>query len=273
MPKHVSTSLVVQGNPLVEARYRLPLLAQQVLKLLMSMIESDTTNIDREFYQIDVARFGKAIKRRETSALKEELTRIAEILMKTPVLIRTEKGFIKTVWIQAYRYHNNEGRIDFLFSKLLNPFLIELKKRFTQYRLDNIFRLDSQYSIRIYELIRQYVNIGFRTIPLDELKAILGVGKKEYEDYRDFRKRVLDVACKNINAKTDLRYSWEPVKEKKRVIAIRFYDIVTPNKATDSPSQNTPSKNEIREATAKVDALTGVLGRRLESPYKNTRCL
>jgi hypothetical protein len=244
-PKDSSRSLVVQSNPLIEARYKLPLLAQQVLRTLISKIKPNTTDIDKEFYQINIAEFGRQIGRSETSALKEEITRVAKILLKVPIFIKTESDFTETRWIQGYHYHNGVGLIDFKFSGFLNPFLTELKRRFTQYRLENIFRLGSQYSIRIYELMIQYASIGSRTIPLDELRIILGVKEGGYENYYNFNRRILSPAHKEVNTKTDLRYSWKPVKEKKWVIAIRFYDIATSEPAsahTATPPAFKPSR-------------------------------
>jgi hypothetical protein len=227
-PKDPSRSLVVQSNSLVEARYKLPLLAQQALRKLFSQIKPDTEYIDKEYYQINIAEFGRQIGRKETTSLYREMKSAAKVLRRMPIIVRKDDGdFLETSWIQSFWYREKAGRIDFLFSKSLNPFLTELRKRFTQYRLDNVCRLGSQYSIRVYELMMQYASIGSRTIALDELRAILGIREGEYADYRQFRPNTLDVAHREVNAKTDLRYSWEPVKEGRRVIAIRFYDIIT----------------------------------------------
>jgi len=254
MSRNAENSLVVQSNSLIEARYKLPLLAQQILWVLISMIQPSCVDLKEQFYQIDVSEFGKLIGREETGNLKDEIVRAAKTLRRTPIIIRKEKGdFLETSWIQAYHYHDNAGYIDFMFSAPLKPFLIELRKRFTQYRLDSVCQLSSQYSIRLYELLRQYCDIGSRIIQMHEIRAMLGIRKEEYGDYRDFRKRVLDVAHKEIVLKTDLSYHWRPIKTGRKVTAIEFYDIV----------MATPKKN--RE---KIKDIVGNLGGKLESPYK-----
>jgi len=225
MPRNAENSFVVQANPLIEARYKLPLLAQQILRVLISMIQPSCVDIEKRFYQIDVSEFGKLIKRKETSNLKDEIVGAAKNLLKTPIFIKTTDGFIETRWIQAYHYHDNVGYIDFMFSAPLKPFLIELRKRFTQYRLDSVCQLSSQYSIRLYELLRQYCDIGSRIIQMHEIKAMLGI-RDMYEDYRGFRRNILLPAHRDITTKTNLKYNWRPIKTGRKVTAIEFYDIV-----------------------------------------------
>lgn len=94
----------------------------------------------------------------------------------------------------------------------------------------------------------------------------MGVGEKEYEAFDNFRRRVFLPAHREINQKTDLSYHWRPIKTGRKVTSIEFYDIAMKN-----APPGTPEEKAIREAMAKVDALTGALGRRLESPYKNAR--
>ena len=57
----------------------------------------------------------------------------------------------------------------------MKPFLLSLKSHFTTYDVRNILKLPSTYSVRIYELLKQYEKIGKRRFDLQELKEIIGV--------------------------------------------------------------------------------------------------
>ncbi len=65
--------------------------------------------------------------------------------------------------------------IDVSFHPVMKPFLLSLKSHFTAYDARNILKLPSTYSIRIYELLKQYERIGQRRFDLQELKEIIGV--------------------------------------------------------------------------------------------------
>lgn len=54
------------------------------------------------------------------------------------------------------------------------PYLLQLKERFTRYELKNILYFKNKYSIRIYELLKQYEKIGKREINIKELRGYLG---------------------------------------------------------------------------------------------------
>lgn len=71
-------------------------------------------------------------------------------------------------------YNESEGAIDIRFDPFLRPYLLELKKEFTSYKLENVIKLKSSYAIRIYELLMQYEKIRERTILLSDLRKMLG---------------------------------------------------------------------------------------------------
>ena len=124
--------------------------------------------------------------------------------------------------------------IDVSFHPKMKPYLLKLQERYTTYDVRNILKLPSSYSIRIYELLKQYQKIGHRTFLITELKDIIGVreeilvrGKKTvikdtYERFGNFRQRVLDKAQKDLEAHTDIRFDYEPIKKGRSYYKIKF---------------------------------------------------
>ena len=61
------------------------------------------------------------------------------------------------------------------------------------------------------------------TIDLDELKKMLMVDKiKTYDNFKDFRKKVLEVAQKEINDLTDTDIYFETITKGRKVVKIKF---------------------------------------------------
>jgi plasmid replication initiation protein len=95
-------------------------------------------------------------------------------------------------------------------------------------------KLPSTYSIRIYELLKQYEKIGKRKFDLQELKEIVGAveqievkGKKVEKDnyplYGNFRQKVLLKAERDLENYTDIRFEFEALKKGRKVKEIMFY--------------------------------------------------
>ena len=95
------------------------------------------------------------------------------------------------------------------FDPNLRPYLLQLKENFTKYQLENVLSLSSFYAIRIYELCKQYETIKERTIEIKELKEILDIKAKSYNIYNRFKEKVLTIAEREINEKTDISIKFD----------------------------------------------------------------
>jgi len=218
---------VVQSNPLVEGQYKLDVLPQKIVRHLVSLIKPEDNTFSGRTYRLKASDFTAMIGRGYDGKAIEDIKAAAEKLLKTQITIRRRKEITRTCWIASYKHHIDEGWFEFSFSVHLERELLELREQFTKYHLENVSKLKSQYSIRLYELLKQYLTIGNREINLSDLKGMLGISPDEYDRYVHFTQRVLQPAHKEINAKTDIEYQWKPIKHIRKVVSIRFYDIQT----------------------------------------------
>ncbi|MBF0548445.1 MAG: replication initiation protein [Candidatus Riflebacteria bacterium] len=83
--------------------------------------------------------------------------------------------------------------------------------------------LRSTYSIKIYELLKRFENLKEAVFHLDKLKDILGVNEHEYILYGHFKSKVILVAQKELLEKTDIAFTFEEIKDGKKVSEIRFF--------------------------------------------------
>ncbi len=125
-------------------------------------------------------------------------------------------------WITGAEYHEREGRITIQPHQDLMPFLCGAMPVFSTLKILHIKGLRSFVSIRLYELTNQFRHSGVRQVSLDELRSLLAT-KDAHPRFTDFRRKVLDKAVGEVNDKTDLRISWDPVKKGRTVQGIKFF--------------------------------------------------
>jgi plasmid replication initiation protein len=105
-------------------------------------------------------------------------------------------------------------------------------------------RLRSVYSIRIYELLKQYQRIGKITITIDGLRSMLGIEPKEYHLYGDFKRFVILVAHKEINEKTDISFEFREKKLGRKVNEIEF---IINRKETENKGKKLKRQREVKK--------------------------
>jgi len=259
---------VTKANTIIEARYKLTLMEQKLILIMASMIQPE--DIDFRFYKVSIKDMAKflsmgSVKRGD---IYHDIRRVIDGLNSGKKLsIPTEKGILDIYWVASAEYNFEEGTVEFEFSQKLKPYLLQLKKAFTTYKLKNVIQLKSSYSIRVYELLKQYERLGKRKIEIEKLKEILGVGKK-YKLYGDLKRKVLEVAREELPKKSDIAFDYREIKTGRKVSAIEFFNIrlniptdpETGQITFDFPVIATePSKGRKRPAEVQILPLTDVL--------------
>ena len=217
--EQTENSLIVKSNELIEASYRLTTSEQKIILKLVSLIRADSKDFQR--YKIKIKDFIKLLGIKDQSKYTE-IPKIAEGLMKKVLTIKENDGILKVAWLSAFKQIDGEGAIEIEFSPYLRPYLLQLKSRFTSYNLQNAIQLKSGYSLRIYELLKQYYSIGERTFTIEKLRYILAIEDQEYPLYADFKRYIIKQAQKEINIKTDISFEFEEIKIGRKVNSIKF---------------------------------------------------
>lgn len=115
--------------------------------------------------------------------------------------------------LSCARIIENEGTIEFSFA----PFIKEKVLTPSVYTPLDVFlvsRLKSSYSIVLYEFLRDYLTSPvIPKLTIQNLRDLMGIKDNEYEAFKDLRKRVIDVAIKEINDKNDIICGYTMKKE------------------------------------------------------------
>jgi len=254
--------LIRKSNDLVEARYKFDIWETRLFTKMLTMIRKDDEDFkDYKIYLKEVVADFDLHKNKESY---EYLKLGAKKLMKKTFYIPYEedgvKRFFETPVIAGLDGAVGDGRkmredhlyIKISFHPIIKPYLLQLKSQFTVYDARNILKLPSTYSIRIYELLKQYENIKKRTFDVVELKEILGIEDK-YKLYGHFRERVIEKARRDLQKYTDISFTYEAIKKGRAVSKLRFYIVsqdlgggITPalpqnaGSVGDAVAENTP---------------------------------
>ena len=99
--------------------------------------------------------------------------------------------------------------------------ILKYKEGYTKYFLRNIKPMKSVYSIRLYELLKQYQEVGAqsRCFEIPQLQEIL---QCSYSVFSNFRIKVIEKAVEEINAYSDLSISYYCEKKTRSYFWITF---------------------------------------------------
>lgn len=207
---------ITKSYKLINARYKLSSIEIKMITIVLSKIKKEDNEL--KIYDIPIKEFEFITKNNNHKILKDG----CKSLMTKPLEIEiNENEFILFNWFSKIHYKGKESIIQCRIDQDLKPFLLELKKDFKTYDIEYILKMNSEYSIRIYELLKQYERIGKRTFILEDLYKILDI-PKSYYNYKDFRVRVIQQAGIEIAKLTDIYFEYEPIKEGRKVTKIEF---------------------------------------------------
>lgn len=250
------TSIIRKANELVEARYRLNLWEMRVFLSMISMIKPrDEDFQDYRIYLTDVIDTFEINSNASYALLREAGMGLLDRKVTFPIMTEDGPQELTTHMVVSVTNFKHEGSyITLSFHPKMKPLLLELKKRYLSYDAQNILSLPSVYSIRIYELLKQYEKIGSREFFLTDLKTILGI-ENQYKQYTHLRQRILDPAQENLSKHCDISFTYtESKKRGRKVLAIRFTiisNIPERNKKV-LPPKNPKKKNELDSEVKKT---------------------
>ena len=221
---------VYKSNALTEASYRLTSAEQGIILSCISHIRKDEEITDQTMYTVSVADYTRLTGADPKSAYRD-IKNAAQRLRKREVKIfhqpngkgkvLCEDSVLITGWVQSVRYSKKHGEVTLRFSHDMLPYLTNLTKCFTKYRIKNVSQMSSTYGIRLYELLTQWKNFEKREVSIDWLKKIFLLENK-YNAIKDFKKYVLEPAIHDINKHSDLWVKWSQRKTGRKVTHLSF---------------------------------------------------
>ena len=238
-------------NNLIQARHKLSLEEIRLMDTIISLIQPEDEDFKR--YKIPVSIF-QELYGTQRKDIYDVVKRAVEGLLSKPIKLeskndRGKKVFEMFNFISYGKYEEGEGNFYIEIASSFKPYLLKLKEFFSRIPIKYTYVLTSRYSIRLYELLKQYQETGFRIDKIEDLREMLGVEEHEYKAFKDFEKWVLKRAINEINEKTDLQVSYVKKKTGRKITHIEFYIEQKqgyPTETTKMPSQSLDTQGSIK---------------------------
>ncbi len=246
-------NMVVLDNALVEARYIMSLNEQKLFLALVSLIGKDDEELKKYFINANALRDILNIKGKN---IYDDVKKVARRLVKKTLFIedKARKRWMEYPLFSVMEYE--DGVLYVEFNQKIKPFLLKIKQEFTKFQLKEFKPFKSKYSIRIYQLLKQYAFLGERSFDISDLRLKLGIEENELKQFVELRRYVLDIAQRELND-TPMAFEWEAIKEGHKFTKIRF---VLKNKhEAVSVLENSPRKDQQQEEKTEKECNSNTL--------------
>lgn len=214
----------VMANDIVRGKQEMSLQEARIIRLLITQVVKEDKDLKTYSCSIkDLATFLEI----DDSNLYRDIKTICENLLQR--IVRVESGDPKKPW-KAFQWvqkaeYDGAGTITLMLSEQISPYVLELDRYFTQYQLENVLYMNSFYAIRLYELLRAdcyTLSSCSNEYSVNFLRTFFSCEDK-YKLYGDFKRRVLEVAVKEINSKADIEIiNMNEYKTGRRITSVEF---------------------------------------------------
>lgn len=105
-------------------------------------------------------------------------------------------------WMAAVGYEDGTGRVGLQFGERVVPYLENLKRKFTLYKLKQAGAIRSVYSWRLLELMEQQSSGVINSMSVKDFCFIMEVPEAYKANFKDIRSKIIEPAIKELE-KTD----------------------------------------------------------------------
>ncbi len=237
--------VVKKDNELVRGKINVAnVIGSRILANLIACVRHDDTQF-KDTYRVSVKDFlsaqGGENYARMRGICRELAKATAEIEEPDP-----DGGF---PYLHVYPFFSSityrKGIVEARFNYEMQPFLLDLRRCFTQYNLLEYLTLPSLYSQRLFEILKSWSNVPEIVLSVDELHRLLDTPPSFRANFKAFRVRVIEKAHKDILAHTSLHFEWEPVKVGRSVESIRF--MFAPGRKAIAEAEQAKAKDSKRK--------------------------
>ena len=239
----LSKRKVVEHNSLITSIAKMDKTPLKMFELAVSCINTEEPPKDHTVYlsKKELFAFFKVDDSNKHSRFKEAVEKMQKQAF-FKIKEKKEHGFefeniVPIPYVKWTDYHDE---VTIRFSPEIMPYLINLKKNFTQHALSDLAELNSKYSIILYRWLsmnynqyEHYSNKGGRreeqveeyrnpTISMRELREMTDT-VQDYPRFTNFESYILKNSLKEINAHTHFNVTYDKIKKGRSIDRIVFH--------------------------------------------------
>ena len=231
-----------KSNFIISGKYKSSLLENKLMAISLSKLQYAEETSDSLVSRIKASELRELLKG-NSGSFYQKLDEAARKMTGKTIGISNpeEKRFCYLAVVIMSKYENGEFIIE--YNKHLKKYLCNIKQNFTILNLSLMLSIDNGYE-----------------------KAVEVSPERMFESWSEFRRKVLDVAIKEINDKTDIRVRYDTVKGGKggKVYEVKFYVTLLCIKNIVEPDENEDLSNIVDEDDA-IDEIYRLLGNNIKS--------
>jgi plasmid replication initiation protein len=231
--KKDSKDLVYKSNVLVNGKYDITMVQARFLVFVSSLVNAYDENLFTYQIQTSTVLDYLGIDRANIKWLVGTLTKLQTSL----VCLQDDNEAIEyATFLGWFRLDKKNDLLEFRFDASMKPHYLQLKNNFVTLEKNKYLDFTSMYTVKFYEYIKynyqlfeRYKNNAYREFEVDleeftkqfastfnHKKGVFEV-PKSYKSYSDFRKKVLEVAQKELKEKNDIYFEFEEIKVNRAV--------------------------------------------------------
>lgn len=276
---------VVEHNALIQSVAKMQKTALKMFELAVSCIDTDKIPENNTVYlsKKELFSFFEVSSSSKHSQFKEAI----EFMQKQAYFkIKSNKAlgieYESIVPIPYVKWNDYNDEVLIRFSPEIMPYLINLKAEFTQYKISELQKLNSKYSIILYRWLsmqyNQYEHYSVKggrraeqvgsyqnpSITVKELRVITDT-LNEYKEMSNFTREVLNKPLEEINAHTSFNVTYEKVKKGRSIDSIVFH--IEKKRMADDNSYKLDDRAYQEDKARKAETEDELVLQAMDSPY------
>ena len=210
VPSEEMDGMIKQHNAITSANVDFTACQLDILFMLLSHLKEEDEDYTRYVIRVkDIEKItGRAWNYQQVSNSTEDLlSRVYEL--------PNPKGLKQIVLFSEVQYLEGTGSFEMVINPPATHLFFNLKNNYTLMELKSVLDCTSKHAKRIYSICCQWRTVKKKGFPLSEFKEMLGLKdpkgkfKEQYPIISAFKTKVLEVAKKQINGKTDITFDYE----------------------------------------------------------------
>lgn len=225
----VNNKDVLQSYIITTAKYDFSVYEKRILYRIIETLQGNIEGLKLNFkHSVRIDLFGDAVLTMPVSAfLKDEedknhtqVKKAFTDLESKKITYEDEKTWQIMRIVQAPKLDKYNSFVEFRLDKKIYEAFLDFSKGYRKYELTTAMQFDSVYAMRFYELLSgQKTPL---TYSIEHLKEMFEITDK-YERVNDLRKRVLDVAKKELDKCSPYTFDYEMNKIGRSFTSVTFY--------------------------------------------------
>ena len=276
---------VVEHNALIQSVAKMQKTALKMFELAVSCIDTENLPENNTVYlsKKELFSFFEVSSSSKHSQFKEAI----EFMQKQAYFkIKSNKAlgieYESIVPIPYVKWNDYNDEVTIQFSEHIMPYLINLKAEFTQYKISELQKLNSKYSIILYRWLsmnyNQYEHYSVKggrraeqveayrnpSITVKELREITDT-INEYKAMTNFTRKILKEPLEEINAHTSFNVTYEKKKAGRSIDRIVFH--IEKKRKADDNSYKLEDKTYQEDKARKAETEDQLVLQAMDSPY------